>query len=1297
MKHQSIIYSVLGLSCLWLTQQTYAGVTLAETPLYLTNDVAPNVLLEVSVETPMGGAAFNDQTNTSVATTHEDYCAGRQWVRLNDNWRHAGTCFNPAKTYLGYFDSEKCYSYNSTNEYFYPVGYLSSPGSCNQKFNGNYMNWATMTAMDMFTYTMTGGNRVIDTNSNAATYNTVIQRARKTNNDGWFPFKMIGRVQSTQTGVSVTPSSYTPYTGKDAVVVYNWSNRFDFTPYNWSSSNNRYEKGSTTTYKARVAVCVDGMLEANCIKYGDVYKPEGLIQENADNMRFAVSGYLNDNTNSRDGGVMRTLMKYIGRTLPDGTANSAAEINTNGTFVTDPDNDAVDTYSGVINYVNRFNQEADYKSLDPIAELYYESLRYLMGMAVPTAEYINNHASYNGKMPVQTTWDDPWQYSCQQSFIIGLNDANPWYDKSVPGTSFTSNKVDTHSLSASDYGEPSTASTFTAISPTDFASQTVSAIDVSTLTDTVGQLEGLNGTDQCIGCVIGGECFSGADDIRTISTLGDVMGTCPYTGKENSYYIAGLAYMANTYDVRPDMAGVQNIQTFMIDTQEYATNPLTGQMNMLWLAAKYGGFEEEEGSENYQPDLASEWDEDGDGNPDNYVYATNPAEMVRALQETFSEIDRRTSSSSTVAANSSRLNTGTTVFQATFDSGSWSGELSAYAVNQSDGSIATNPTWQATNKMPAAASRSIYTREDDGTPVGIAFQWANLTSTQQTALNKDMYGDTDGLGSTRVDYIRGDTTVWDDVTPNFREREEVLGDIVNSNPLYVYQPDFGYAQYYSGLTATEKSAYLSFRNTSAYKNRPAMVYVGANDGMLHGFNATTGVEEFAYIPSELISRLPELTDQRYTHKYFVDGSPRYGDAYIGSAWKTVLIGSTGAGGKSVYALDVTTPGSFATGDVLWEFSSSDDNNLGNVLGQPTIARLTSGDWVALVGNGPNGDGDVAKLFVLDLSDGSVIAEISTGAGDATNPNGLFAPVPVDADGDRDADFVYAGDMLGNLWKFEFNVNNGNWSSSPTLIFTACETDTTTCPATDRQPITVRPTVVEHAGGTGFMIYFGTGRYFTTGDDQVPASPRVDAFYGIWDDMSNSPTISRLSELVEQSIIVEDSATNGNGEVYNYRIVSNNTVDYTTKHGWYMKLQQIDNTTIPSSYSAIGERVVNDAVIRGDRLVFTSMIPDSNACSYGGTGWLMEVDALTGGRLTYSAIDVNNDGAIDSADQVLLNGNLVPPSGSGSSEIINGPTVIEAEDGQYEYKYTSGSSGSMDTTLEIGSGTVYGRQSWRQLK
>jgi len=647
-----------------------------------------------------------------------------------------------------------------------------------------------------------------------------------------------------------------------------------------------------------------------------------------------------------------------------------------------------------------------------------------------------------------------------------------------------------------------------------------------------------------------------------------------------------------------------------------------------------------------------------------FYSARDPQSFVTALTDAFAQVQARTGSSSAMVSNTARLGTSSRIYQASFSSGDWSGELTAYPLNSSDGSLGT-AVWQASKKLPAASDRNIYTRTTSPAKT-VLFSWDKLDSTQQAALNKNAAGTTDSNGALRLAWVRGDQSK-ELNQPNglFRTRTNLLGDIVNSSPTMVSNQDYGVGD-------------ASFVTSKA--DRPPMLYVGANDGMLHAFKEADGVEQFAYIPAETVSKLNKLTDKEYakSHQYLVDGSPKVGDAKLGGKWKTVLLGSTGAGGKSVFALDVTDPTQFGTSSVLWEFTSAD---MGYTIPQPTMGQLADDSWVALIPNGYDSTEQEGKLVVLDLEDGSPVNVLQTNASLSGKLNGLSTPVPVDLDGDRKTDLLYAGDLLGNLWRFDVRSSDStDWSTR--LIYTACVD--ATCSTSNRQPITARPMVIAHPNG-GVMVLFATGSYFTNEDR---SSIQLQALYGVWDKLEASPTLIAKSDLVQQSILAEVSATST-------RVISNNEVNYGSKRGWYL------NLLTPGLSTGVGERVITDIQLREDQLVVTSMLPSTDPCDYGGKSWLLELAPLTGSRLSYPVFDINNDGKIDSSDNqtVTIDGKSVtlPASGKGFDEILTKSAFVEKIDGTTEIKYASGSSGSIKQTLEIISPNAKGRQSWRQLR
>nr|WP_320136212.1 PilC/PilY family type IV pilus protein [uncultured Amphritea sp.] len=670
-----------------------------------------------------------------------------------------------------------------------------------------------------------------------------------------------------------------------------------------------------------------------------------------------------------------------------------------------------------------------------------------------------------------------------------------------------------------------------------------------------------------------------------------------------------------------------------------------------------------------------------------FLSASSPTGLITALNNAIKSIDSRVSSSSAVAANSTRLDTDTKIFQARFSSGSWSGDLWAYDLDPDTGEVGSL-AWSAADLMPAESSRNIFT-STGSRDSGVEFEYANLSSPQQSTI-------TNG----EVAYIRGDRS---NEGTTYRSRVSILGDIINSDPIYSGKDNYNYYALEMSGTVSTYNTYLTGTTYAWQKgNRIDALYVGANDGMLHAFSGD-GEELFAYIPKSLVSSLSDLTDSSYEHRYYVDGTARNGDAYIdfddsgSERWGTALVGALGGGGKGVFALDISDPLNFDEEDVLWDLDETDLSDLGYTYSQPSIVKLANGDWGAVFGNGYGSASHEAVLYIVNLETGAVIKEFHTGStGDSVDTNGLSTPIVVDTDGDSVADAVYAGDLKGNMWAFDISSSStDDWDikygsedededTPPTPLFTACTDDSYPC--TDPQPITSKPQAIEADDGS-LIVLFGTGKYFETGDNYNLS--QVQSYYGVQDDDTE---VEGRGELVEQTIIAEYSST-ATGLSYNIRLTSDNDVDLATKNGWYMDFNSSDYP---------GERIVSSSLVRSGRVIFPTLVPEADACSSGGTSWLMELDADTGARLTTSPFDMNDDGVIDDNDLVGIDTDndgvadtYIAASGKESTVgIIKTPGVIST--GDDEKKYTSGSSGEIEVTTESSDSTS-GRQSWQQLK
>lgn len=687
-----------------------------------------------------------------------------------------------------------------------------------------------------------------------------------------------------------------------------------------------------------------------------------------------------------------------------------------------------------------------------------------------------------------------------------------------------------------------------------------------------------------------------------------------------------------------------------------------------------------------------------------YYSASDSNEYASALSGTLTSINARTSSASAIATNSTRLDTNSKVYQARFNSGTWGGQLLAYSLDPDTGAVA-GKAWDAGDKLPGASKRNIITY-DPQAKKGEEFAYDSLSTAQQALFDNEALSDgTKNLGKERVNWIRGDrsTEVQNGKGAKLRNRDGVLGDIVNSDPAYVANADFRYE--YLPNAPDEVAAYRQFKKDTA--DREAMIYVGGNDGMLHGFDADTGVEKLAYVPAALYENLPKLSQPDYQHRYYVDGAPKAIDAYFADdgSFKTVLVGGYGAGGKGIYALDVTSPSSFGTSDVLWEYSTADDSSgdLGYSFSQPTIIRANDGNWYAIMGNGYGSANGSAALYILDVQTGKKIKKM---VADTGPNNGLSTVIPIDINNDRVTDYVYAGDLLGHMWRFDLSSSNaskwnidassapgetsgngqgqgqGGNSSTIQALFQAAG------PKGRIQPITARPEVGRHPDG-GLMVYFGTGKYYETGDAQVPSDQSLrfaQSFYGVRDNGA-SATLTR-SSLQAQTILAEAQTGGLIG-----RAVSNTDVDYSKKEGWYLDL-------ISPEAGRETERVVSQPLLRDGRVIFTTLIPSGNACDFGGSSWVMELDAINGKRLPYSVFDMNGDNEFSDGDYMTIpdgqGGTMqVPVSGQRSEiGIVKTPGIISA--GRREYKYLSGSTGAIGVMTERASDST-GRKSWRQIK
>ncbi|WP_210545697.1 pilus assembly protein [Rhodoferax sp. PAMC 29310] len=1100
-----------------------------------------------------------------------------------------------------------------------------------------------------------------------------------------------------------------------------------------------------------------------CKKYSDGattpqpnYKPAGAIQKYSDQLRLAAFGYLLDQTASysagRYGGVLRAPIKYVGSKTFDinGADNTASGGNPNqewnpvtGVFYPNPDNnttvacaagaDCSASYlSGVVSYVNQFGRTGSvrgrYKKFDPIGELHYETLRYLQGLQ-PSADAVSGITTdmYDG-FPVSTSWTDPYgnsrsntaNYSCLKSNIVVIGDKNTHDGNRLPTTDIANNIPDISGWRTTVRNfEANTAAT--------------TYVDGQGVTRTSGNPNGAN------------------NSVPTSTTTSQIMGS---------------AYWAHTHDIRgTDWTGTGGlakqrpglrVKTFMFDVNEYggSNNAATRRSsNQLFMAAKYGGFEADASNSTGSP--YNTWGNPfkrDDGTVDKYVWEdtdpkvgrpgeantyflqSNARGVLSAFDDIFSRAATAARSIAGSAIQSQNLTqAGNSVFQGAFDTTDWSGDLMSFAVTVTAStatppnvvSIATTPTWKAADKLNAlaspATSRNIVVgnRGATSSPSAVDFLWLNIETALQTDLNKvSPSSSSDGLGSDRLNYLRGDKSK--ESNP-FRKRNSLLGDIINSGVAYSGAP----------TTSITSSTYASFYAANA--SRTPAVFVGANDGMLHAFdatsgNTTSGKELFAYIPSWMGPKLSALTAASYVnaHQSYVDSTPTVSEAEILNSssaldWKTVLVSGTGNGGQGVFALDVTDPTAFSASKVMWEFTNVDDQDMGYVIGRPQILKMrtsafgattTTYKWFALVGSGANnyvtsvggnfGSGQ-PTLFLLDLSKpasaawslGSNYFKVSLPVNAtlaASNPTGLinFKAALGTA---REVSQIYMGDLHGNLWKLDFSlVGSGDWNINKLSPFkTGSGSSTVPYPlfiAKDGagvvQPITMAPSIANGPVTGSKNILFGTGKYLESADK---TSTSQASFYMVYDTDSTlmdtltsgatrASAISGRLRLKQGTSTAATATTAGSISVGAFTM-GRATTDINTeiiRSGWYF------------DYAASGERQISSATLAGDSVVFGSLIP--------GGGSSASCSVSTGGGNQYTMKILSGVGSSVSSSVGILGEPLVANVIGATTETMSDSTGrrIRTVTQQVLQQGSSGLAVGRTTTNSI----AVGRLSWRQI-
>ena len=975
------------------------------------------------------------------------------------------------------------------------------------------------------------------------------------------------------------------------------------------------------------------------------FKPIGAIQRYSDRLRISAFSYLLDNTMSsaggRYGGALRAPMKYVGaKTFNEkGIENTPASGNpkaewdeSTGVFHRNPDGIPGFGISGVINYLNQFGRTGTgappppfpslnpggYKRYDPVGELHYEALRYLQGLPPSPAAIAGITAEMFDGFPAYTTWTDPFggtrsrtaDYSCLKSNILVIGDVNTWDGGRLPAPSPPENIPDINAWRTIVQNfEKGLASTYIDGDGISRTTSNPNPVNLSVPGDT-GQSQ-----------ILGSAYWANTHDIR---------GT----------------QWSNIEKQRPGL----RVKTFTFDVNQYGkeSDPWTQKnTNQFFMAAKYGGFKTSPsttsdvsfntwGNPFYRDDSTPDkyiWEDTNTsperiGTANNYFLQKDGASVLTSLDEIFRRFSAKRRNIAGAAVQSRSLSTNENIiYLGLFDSEKWSGDVVALSIRANPAAptsviLKNRPKWSAASELNQRTdpvnTRKIVIGNSGATanPTASDFTWLTIDEKLKTALSKATPGSPqDSLGEDRLNYIRGDRSKERRL---FRVRSGILGDITNSGVVYSGAPT-------SKIT---DGGYAAFQSSMA--SRTAAVFAGSNDGMMHAFNAADGGELFAYIPSWIGPKLPALAQLDYddNHQSFVDSTPEVAEARVGANWKTVLVSGTGNGGRGVFALDVSNPSAFDRTSVLWEFTPQDDPDIGNVIGKPRILKLRTSDpssksqtykWYAVVASGVNnhipdssgiyGSGYPA-LFILDLG-----KAVGTGWTKGENYHKISIPTNGNLDylstytmtagtalsaskatglvnfsfalgGAREVEYIYMGDLHGNLWKLDFtrvgstkwNINElspyKNSSLAPYPLYIARDAADTI------QPITAPPMIANGPTPGTHYVVFGTGSYLEDADQFSVKQQSIYMVYDNGDPTADVVSSSPGSVISGRSRLKRGSILNGTVSMPSFTLgrASRDVNSEAIRSGWYFDL------------ASAGERQISGITFSGDKASFSTLIP-----------------------------------------------------------------------------------------------------------
>ncbi len=1183
--------------------------------------VKPNVLINLDTSTSLNYFAYDFNYNAMTAPT----VMGGGPPRPEDPLPSEG--FNPNKTYYGYFDSDKKYSYSGGE-------FIADGGP----WDGNFLNWLTMRRSDLLKKALIGGKTklragmVTDTDPHAQ--DLVAE-----------PPYIYTKYVGYQKKVS-NAQYYTPYSG---TVLFTFDNDEGIKMGGMGSNNTSFNDIPAFSIGSTYTEDVNNNFKVIVHSAPEDGAPEGVIQRVGNSVRWGLE-FIDDDQADR---VEREANKGAGmgmykgkdeaggyrRMGGQGMDRATSIINVKGGKIMVPVG-----YDNVDAIVDTIATMVPWTPSTPLAESLWTATGYFqqiagtdnsLGPRYYTTSYPVSNVVDPYNYALDTVNDPPNPMYCSDSFVITITDGEPTQDTNLPDTQ-------------KGYGEIVNGRNYA-----DGISRIPAWADLATKT-----------AEGSILNYFWSSILKGSHFIDNVALWSHV-------DAENSYrdlrsepelpteqYLTHYFIYANFGDGRPDARRLLN----------WSSGPNTPPNDYLaggGGAARNGGFIESDSD--FEPNLVSEYNADNDDSDDNFFEAKTGDELEAALLKALFDILAKTASGTAPAFAGSRGAGGNgIIYQATFYPEQkftdmmgksivrqWLGYLRASEVDN-DGNISAAPLWEAGKKLweKPASDRIIYTTIDGKNIYNYNSALYNksdsFVTSNATALKDYLRAEDNVEAADIINYIRGvdfpgyrqRTVTLDGVTNTWK-----LGDIVYSSPTPVGTPEENYDRRYKDIS------YTSFYRT--YRDRRNVVYAGANDGMLHAFNGgfycydtntskytyasardtngnctaggkDLGEELWGFIPQQLLPHLKWLTNPNYTHVYYVDLKPKVTDVQIftpdadhPNGWGTILIGGMRLGGKQIsaeingkketfysayFALDITNPE--VPPKLLWTFTDLDSNSdgipdlgLGLTTSYPAVARVktdTEDLWVMVVGSGPTGfdagsnvsSDQTGKVFVVDLKNGSLLKSFDT-----VNNAFMTDPITVDVNLDYKVDVVYIGESYNT--GTGYNMFGGNVYRIVTENSTSLSdwTISTLISPSGNKPVTSAPSAALDDKGN-MWVFFGTGKFIGS-DDQMMLDPQ--AFYGVkdickpWQNYTCTTTVLE-SDLYDASAVDVCEGGTVTDCSQNAQTWSNIITAAAATDGWI-----INFPSVPGHESIKGERSFTKPVVLGGLVIFTSYVPKSDIC------------------------------------------------------------------------------------------------------